>query len=510
MKDQCSGMNMGDGSMWRCLEDKRDTISIPSKCRHIISSHIMLKNTEFYLNPLLAKSCKEDAAVLCSDELEKAERQDFSSQGSVIACLVAKRQQVRNGVCQTDILRKQMQRVADIRNDPDAYGACKEDIAQFCPGVKSEGVGGVHKCLQKHMDELSESCKSTEISLMIMKTRDVRLNPGMMRNCKVERQSYCKDLLPGSGRIIDCLIKHMHKMDFGGPCRARMEDEQALRATSIVFIPSLLRACRNDYDKLVQRSKCPKVSIIFNSPDPQIPESFARVRPSIAGMRGFGSQGRVIKCLTQQRHELKNVTCQSAVRQQLKRQSDDMRAMPGMDNFCREDIKELCDGIAPGNGRVNLCLRMHKGHIKNSNCARAVVEVEDAEKEDIIINPQMAKSCRSEVKSFCQEVEHWELASCLFEAEKEEGFSDQCKGALAAAQVAKWMGSIKKRRKKMKDPAEIIDWIQKNVRFQQEGVATGAVVGSLVTLALGSVIYFVFQRRQKFGYAVVSKAVSKD
>merc|ERR1712178_198143 len=209
--------------------------------------------------------------------------------------------------------------------------------------------------------------------------------------------------------------------------------------------------------------------------------------------------------------------CQSAVLDQLRLQSNDLRAKPGMWEACQPDVETWCSGISPGLGRVHNCLRVHRLRLASPNCSKMVHEVATAEAEDITISPKNGR-CRQEREAFCLTVEHGEGRGihCLQQHLKEDSFSKDCKISLAMlANMQNSTGSflrnrrpifLKAKRKQVKaEGLEASDQtISKWSSFQQhEGIITGAIGGSLVTLmtlAFAAVCYWgCSQRRLKNG-----------
>merc|ERR1711971_760610 len=105
--------------------------------------------------------------------------------------------------------------------------------------------------------------------------------------------------------------------------------------------------------------------------------------------------------------DLHQAPCQRAVRIQMKRQSNDIRAKPGMMLACKKDISVYCSNVSPGHGQMHLCLREHKAqnHLKNQLCIKMVQEVVDWEKEDVSLNAEVTLRCKSERKTFCRDYE---------------------------------------------------------------------------------------------------------
>jgi len=76
---------------------------------------------------------------------------------------------------------------------------CEADIQKFCADVPTGG-GRVEACLEKHAKELSPECK----------TRHQNLEKEMgtlAATCREDISQFCSDVVPGRGRIADCLRK---------------------------------------------------------------------------------------------------------------------------------------------------------------------------------------------------------------------------------------------------------------------------------------------------------------
>ena len=74
---------------------------------------------------------------------------------------------------------------------------CADEIEKFCKDVLPGG-GRIAECLEQHQDELSESCK---IKCESIKNRIKQCEQA----CANDIENFCKDIQPGNGRILNCL-----------------------------------------------------------------------------------------------------------------------------------------------------------------------------------------------------------------------------------------------------------------------------------------------------------------
>eukprot|EP00854_Cymbomonas_tetramitiformis_P007173 gene7173-8552_t len=84
--------------------------------------------------------------------------------------------------------------------------ACLPDVKRLCKGV-SGGSGKVHECLRRKEAELSAECKEAEKKAEAAEAEDIRLKPELERVCSEAITVHCKDVAPGGGRVINCLIE---------------------------------------------------------------------------------------------------------------------------------------------------------------------------------------------------------------------------------------------------------------------------------------------------------------
>jgi hypothetical protein len=92
-------------------------------------------------------------------------------------------------------------------------GPCTDDAAKFCKDVQPGG-GRIMKCMKEHENDLSPACKA-RIAVVKKGLKDFR------EACQDDALRLCKDIRPGGGRIISCLMEHMNELS--PECKTKVE-----------------------------------------------------------------------------------------------------------------------------------------------------------------------------------------------------------------------------------------------------------------------------------------------
>mmetsp|Transcript_106857 Transcript_106857/g.297515 ORF Transcript_106857/g.297515 Transcript_106857/m.297515 type:complete len:1113 (+) Transcript_106857:71-3409(+) len=418
MKELCSDIEPGEGRLWECLFLWKDNPKMTQPCRAIVDAEEKLKNFEFHLNPKMAKVCGEDARNLCPVEIATADIKDFGSEGAVIGCLIAARKDVKSYLCKGMLLQKQVQRVADLRKDPEAIAYCDQDIKTFCKNEEDFQIGElslrkVRNCLKKNWEQVSTPCNRVMTNYMVMTIEDTRMMGMMRKECFAARKRYCGDVPEGDGLVTVCMLRNMHAEDMEQRCTAKLNMLAAWRAKDLRFNPVVAKACKDDL-----------AAMQANHTDE---ENCKWVDNQDVVMSGSG-----ISCLVDHHREAKKASCQRALRDLMAMRSDSIAHMPHMAKACHNDIMALCGGVETGKGRIHACLRKNLTRISDKKCLQMVKSVLQAEQRDALLNPGVQHRCSNEVHAFCRNVERGEsrLFICLRQHQKDQGFSSGCRQAL--------------------------------------------------------------------------------
>jgi len=474
----CPASTAGLGARWKCLEDKKNDPGMAAACVAVVTANERLKNSNFHLNPNLATDCDVEAQRLCTAEVVLAEYKDFSSEGAVIGCLIAKRAQINDLRCKKSLLRKQKQRIDAIRNDPGASKDCASDIDKFCASVKEKGHGLVHTCLKEHHTDLEEPCQKITFDKERQRSENIELTPKLETDCAQEIAGVCKDV-PKDPKfaVIGCLLDHMHDTATSPACRSSLLPEMRKRGEHLSFNPAMKAACKDDLANLIKAHAADS-------------GSFCK------------AEGARLQCLLTHRMELKTPECKQEVRKAFRMQSDDMRAKHGMMFACKRDFETLCAGVHPGRGRGHKCLREREADIKSEQCRAMVRDTAKTESDDVTLNPIIRRKCQNEIRAFCAETSKGKgrVGVCLKLHEQEQGFGSSCKIALNGVKVDESLVKASLRGKSISFD-EMHELIGRLGNTWANSHVAGAIL--LAMLATACIVYAALRNSSMYKYAAM-------
>jgi hypothetical protein len=96
---------------------------------------------------------------------------------------------------------------------------CAEDIAKFCKSIEP-GTNAMMDCLEAHEGELSDACKDYEAKMgggRVEMKEAVREEKRFNQTCKDDIAKFCKGVNPGQGGLARCMQEHVNELS--APCR---------------------------------------------------------------------------------------------------------------------------------------------------------------------------------------------------------------------------------------------------------------------------------------------------
>ena len=98
---------------------------------------------------------------------------------------------------------------------------CNKEIATYCKGV-TPGEGRVLACLFAYEDKLSNRCEYALYDAAAQLERAIAALTFLANECKDDLKTYCSNIKPGEGRLINCIDKNMEKVS--SRCKQAIKD----------------------------------------------------------------------------------------------------------------------------------------------------------------------------------------------------------------------------------------------------------------------------------------------
>lgn len=223
--------------------------------------------------------------------------------------------------------------------------------------------------------------------------------------CASDITHFCAEVKPGEGRLAKCLNNQKEEEEKGNvdgrkltdDCKEEFRNFKVEQRTNVNFDVKLATSCKEDSEKF-----CNDATLY---PEP----------------------GAVLTCLREVEEKLTE-SCKAAVLETKVESSKDYGLDAMLHELCEDDAKVLCEGVEPGEGKVQECLRKKRVSL-SWDCQEELFrkEVEDA--GNLLLNTVLLRVCTGDKKKFCKDVKPGmgNAKQCLEDHRNEPDFSPDCK-----------------------------------------------------------------------------------
>jgi hypothetical protein len=98
---------------------------------------------------------------------------------------------------------------------------CSKEINTYCK-VVTPGEGRILACLYAYQDKLSNRCEYALYDAAAQLERAITALTYLANECRNDLKTFCSDVKPGEGRLINCIDKNMAKVS--SRCKQAIKD----------------------------------------------------------------------------------------------------------------------------------------------------------------------------------------------------------------------------------------------------------------------------------------------
>lgn len=255
----CQRIPSGEGRVLDCLMRNKFNELMSKQCRKQLTRRQQIISEDYVVDRNLVIACRRDIIEhKCRGEL-RSNSSISAKLSSVILCLEGA---ARNGEkidtnCKTRIIEHRRSLMSDYQLSPDVVKKCETEVKTYCGGGIERG-GKTLSCLIRNAKNsltkknenspFSSECVA-EINRLIKvadASEDISIDPDLQEACQPLLENQCKNVRPGEGRVIACLLSYLNKPQMKEDCEERLLDIQFFVSRDWKLTPSLFKACKDD------------------------------------------------------------------------------------------------------------------------------------------------------------------------------------------------------------------------------------------------------------------------
>jgi len=374
-----------------------DQQQVTGQCKTEVRSFMEQRAADVRRDKSLLGVCFQDITSHCN--------QTDLGNGRVLRCLKLHKSSL-TGSCASAVTTRQMQSAEDVLLDAPLRVACTQDLSQECSHV---GYGGGAKlsCLQAARPILTIKCRQELFRREVENSEDIRFNFRLSQTCAAEKQKFCEHEPLGRARAITCLQDNMKNEDFGIECKTELQKTLGHQAWDWRLDWRLRTLCHKDAHELCGSEVA-------------------------AAANGTASEVRVetgvLECLKQRAGSVSEEGCSKHLQLRIAASMEDMRQDLPMLQACGQELRDHCQGVPSGEGRMQMCLESVKESL-SKNCSGMLFRRSVLQSTNFKFKPRMARLCAVEKDKFCSKVPETgnEVAKCLQDHLQDPEMSTRCR-----------------------------------------------------------------------------------
>lgn len=423
----CQRVQSGDGRVYDCLIRNKFNQLMSKECLGQLTQRQRVIAENPRADKKLVIACKKDIlSHKCRKELRANGTDDFKLAGLILCLEAATKEGLElESECEAQLIDHRKSLMSDYQLSPNIVKFCSKEITDFCGGgVKRDG-----KTLHCLLKVSKSSVKNTKIEFssqctqelknlikVVDPSQDIRVDPDLQEACQSILNDQCKNVRPGKGRVIQCLLSYLNKPVMTDDCEERLLEIQFFVARDWKLTPSLYKACKED-----ARSVCSaKTTWDDESTD-------------------VDNGPLVLPCLYHHIHDQddsgedksKKISkeCAKEVKKAMETRASSIDLMPEIQDNCSNDLAKYCSSLDLNvKGEELRCLQKNIKTLEE-NCEKAIAKYTSEESEDISLDKILMKSCVPTIEEFCSDKkeEKGELLECLIKQKNNGKIQEKCR-----------------------------------------------------------------------------------
>lgn len=452
----CPGVNRRE--IHQCLRKHMKDLS--SECAEKEAEQVNLEGDDLIRNPLLMQPCKRALAKYCDDIKPGAGRRrkclesnmnadDFPTRcfdalqadtelsntdwrlkygisnycksdmehlcstekqiggGVAIRCLVKHVEEIVDKGCSHEVTAYLRQTAQNATGDQVSFHACAKDVEKFCPKVLP-GEGRIRECLMQNKRDLSRECAKAADELESIFARDVTLDPRAWEACKASAKILCPEIRPGNGNLWHCLEEKVLEDSMEPPCRKHVNQHTKRMHAEFRLDIRLSEFCA------------------------EASQTFCRNELEDSKVNGFARNSDVIGCLLEHVVDIQQPRCAKSLKLLAKQRVENYQLDPQANLTCHGDIEAYCSlAKTGGHTKVQNCLEGNLTRLSQP-CKLFMHKMIALRTQNLDFNRDLSKSCSSSVVKFCQGTAEGigRRVGCLISHMREPEMDSACKKEL--------------------------------------------------------------------------------
>lgn len=402
----CHKVKAGEGRIYKCLFRHKFDPQMSDGCLKMLTLRQQLQQEDYKVNMKLARSCQKDILInRCLPQIEAVAGFKNARLSAILLCLegAMKDGNEVNPDCVVELKEVRRSLMEDYQISPVLVRECSKEIQDNCGGGLHRDGKTIH-CLmdlarpKKNQEsrwevQISDNCVRALEDLL--EEADVgdnyEVDPAIQEECEPVVKVLCKDIRPGEGRIMNCLVESLDKPHMTELCKERLMEIYFFITRDFRLDSRLYKLCRQDAKKICQ------------APDAwYLPSSGTgnAYRPQMKNLVFACLYRHIVQVSSDPSYKSVSRTCSFEVRRVMRERALSVDLDPQIADACLSDLGEHCSDKTLKSEEME-CLEDNLESLRNAECKKLISEYAEAADVAPELNDIFQLSCAPFWDKYC-------------------------------------------------------------------------------------------------------------